>query len=243
MNPEEERDVGPEIDDPPPSLGLGWRIAIGVVALSIILGLGYSFIQDRVSPTPSPQPALPTADQARVAEPEATAQANPESAEAQFELGNAYYEAGQWGLASQAYLEAIDLDSAYQAAYANLGATYYQQQQFDLAIAQYKKALELDPEDGESAYNLGAIYLQQAVSTGGSPDANLLNQSIEQIRTALTITPQLAEPHFSLGVAYMASNRPAEAIEAFETFLSLDSGQNVQARQDAQRYLDALQGQ
>jgi tetratricopeptide (TPR) repeat protein len=225
------------------SLGLGWRIIIGVVAIVIVGILAYPFIQERINDNSQALPTAPVQEQAAIAGSKATVQANPDSAEAQFELGNAYYQEGQWPLAVDAYQKAIELNPNFQAAYANLGATYYQQLQFDLAASQYEKALELDADDGESAYNLGAIYLQQALSQGEQPDTELLDKAIFQIEKALQITPELIEPHFSLGVAYMASNRRAEAIAELETFLSLDTNPESQARQDAERYLEFLRGQ
>jgi tetratricopeptide (TPR) repeat protein len=261
-------------------IGLGWRVAVGVVAIVLVGVLGYPFIQDFLNKAADTKAIIAPEVKAVVAAPLATAQADPDSVAAHFELGKAYYEAGQWELAASAYQKVIELDPAYQAAYtnlfelgnayyeagqwelaagvyqkvieldpayqaayANLGATYYQQQRFDLAITQYEKALELKPEDGESAYNLGAIYLQQALSQGEQPDPASLKQAIDQIQKALQISPKLAEPHFSLGVAYMTLNRRTEAIQAFETFLSLDTAPNSRARQAAQQHLQTLQGQ
>ncbi len=238
-------DIDDEINAEPEErkgFGLGWRIVVGIIAIVIIGVLAYPLIRQPDSNN-KVEPAVPAEVQATVSGPEATAQANPESAESQFELGNAYYQARQWDQAITAYQKVIELDPNFQAAFANLGATYYQQSRFDLAASQYEKALELDSDDGESAYNLGAIYLQQALSQTEKPDLDLLNRAIDQIQKALEISPGLAEPHFSLGVAYMASNQKPEAVQSFETFLSLDTSQNSQARQDAERYLQLLSGQ
>lgn len=236
----DDADVG---DAQTKSLGWGWRVVIGIGAVVIVGFLAYPLIQEQQIDKGDSKATVPPEVQAVVAGPEATAEANPDSAESQFELGNSYYEAGQWEPAIAAYKKAIAIDPNYQAAYANLGVTYYQLQQFDLAASQYEKALELNPEDGEVAYNLGALYLQQALSQGEQPNPDLLNQAVAQLQQAMQISPELAEPHFSLGVAYAALNQKAEAIEAFETFLVLDSGQDSRARQEAERYLEILRGQ
>jgi tetratricopeptide (TPR) repeat protein len=228
------------------TLNLGWRLAMGLLAVVIVGVLVYPFIQQQLSggeqantPTTLPNLQPPAPDL------EATLQADPNSPEAYFKLGNSYYEVGQWDQAVAAYQQAITLDPNYQAAYANLGVAYYQQQQFDLAISQYKKALELDQNDNEVAYNLGALYVQQALSSvDGQPDLDLLNQAVKQLEDVVGANPELAEPHFTLGVASWALNQNAEAIEAFETFLSLDkSGSGSQARQEAERYLQLLKEQ
>lgn len=225
-------------------LGLGWRIGVGIVALVVLGVVAYPlFVREQFGTQNNVEVSVPPEAQSVLAEPLATAQANPDSAEAQFELGNAYYQTQQWNLAVETYQNVIETDPDFQAAYANLGATYYQLLQFNLAASQYEKALELDPQDGESAYNLGAIYLQQALSQGQQPDADLLAQAVEQIENALEISPDLAEPHFTLGVAYMALNQKEAAIQAFETYLSLDTDTTSQARQNAQGYLNTLRGQ
>ena len=216
------------------SLSLWIRLIVGVIAVIVIAIFAISFLQGQ---TDNDQ------NEFGADSPDNVALSDPNSAAEQFQLGNTHYEAGQWVQAIAAYQKAIELDPNYQAAYANLGVTYYQQQQFDLAASQYEKALELNPEDGDVAYNLGVLYLQQSLSQGGQPNLDLLNQAIAQLQTASEMSPELAEPYFSLGVAYFSLNQNAEAIQAFDTFLSLDSTQDPQARQEAERYLQILQEQ
>jgi tetratricopeptide (TPR) repeat protein len=223
-------------------IGLGWRIIIAAVSLVIIVFLAYPLIQKRSQPTPN-KDNLSSESQTVLTAPQATVQANPNSAKAQFDLGNAYVQAEQWTQAMVAYQKAIELDPNYQAAYANLGVVYYQQAQFDLAASQYEKALELNPNDGEVAYNLGALYLQQALMSDDQVNPNLLKQAITQLEQVRELTPDLAEPYFGLGVAYSILNRKEDAIQAFEAFLARDSGQDPRASQEAQRYLENLRGE
>lgn len=218
------------------SLSLGLRLVIGVIAVIFIAVLAISYFPEQ---SDEAQSEIVTTGSTEAA----IAPSELQSAEENFHAGNAYYEARQWDQAIAAYQKAIELDPNYQAAYANLGVTYYQQQQFDLAASQYEKALELNPKDGEVAYNLGVLYLQQALSQGGEPNPELLSQAVSQLQLANEMSPELAEPYFSLGVAYFALNQSAEAKQAFDTFLSLDSAQDTQAKQEAERYLRMLQGQ
>ncbi|MBE7556635.1 MAG: tetratricopeptide repeat protein [Anaerolineales bacterium] len=225
------------------SQSLGWRSILAILSLVIVGILAYQFFeeQNRAGPaTPANvSPPVPT----QVTAPEATAQANPNSAQAQFELGNAYTDAGQWEQAQAAFQKAIELDPNFQSAYANLGVVYYQLGQLDLSASQYQKALELDPTDGDVAYNLGALYLQQALLKGNPPDPDSVKQAVDQLQQAIELDPDLAEPYFSLGVAYKALNQKTEAIQAFETFLARNSNQDPRASQEAQRYLDTLRSQ
>jgi tetratricopeptide (TPR) repeat protein len=224
-------------------ISLSWQIAIAIGALLIVGLLSYPFLQKRFSINTTENDTPSSEVQTAAIAPETTVQADPESAAAQFELGNAYVQSGQLEQAVAAYQKAIELDPNYEAAYANLGVVYYQLQRLDLAVLQYQKALELNPDDGEVAYNLGALYLQQALLSGDQPDPDLLDQAIAQLQQAQELSPNLAEPYFSLGVAYDALNRSEEAIEAFETFLARDTGQDPRAGQEAQRYLENLRAQ
>ena len=67
--------------------------------------------------------------------------------------------------------------------------------------------------------------------------------AVSQLQLASEMSPDLAEPYFSLGVAYFALNQSPDAIQAFEAFLSRDSNQDPQAKQEAERYLQILRGQ
>lgn len=221
----------------------GWRVIIAVMAIAIVVILAYPLLQPQTDrPSSSPVAASPEA-QGQLTAPEAAAQANPDSAQVQFELGNSYVNAGQWQKALAAYQKTVELDPNYQAAYANMGVVYYQLEQLDLAALQYKKALELDPRDGEVAYNLGALYLQQALVNSNPPDPDLLKQAVDQLQSVIELDPNLAEPYFSLGVAYSVLNQKEKAIQAFETFLTRYKGQDPRASQEAQHYLDALRKQ
>ena len=220
--------------------GLVWRVVVVIVAVVIIGFLAYPWIQgqfekdDRIN--------TPTKPQSTAAFSEATVQADPDSAEEWFELGKTYYEEEQWTQAANAFQNTIELDPNFQAAYANLGAAYHRQERLDLAVSQYEQALELNPDDGEVVYNLAAVYIQKATQ-GGQSDPDLLDKAITQLQRALELTPDAAEPYFGLGVAYMVLNQPAEAIDAFESFLARDSGQDPRASQEAQRYLQMLRSQ
>lgn len=242
MNDEQvgsEQPAGPATLPETKNQGLPWQALIGVLAFAIIAVLAYQYFRDQPGPKPTTPVSVSPIAAPPVSGPEATAQANPNSAQAQFELGNAYASTGQWPQAQAAYQKAIELDPKFQSAYANLGVVYYQLEQLDLAASQYQKALELDPRDGDVAYNLGALYLQQALLST-TPNPNLLQQAVDQLQQARELDPDLAEPYFSLGVAYNAMNQKDEAIAAFETFLARNSGQDPRAGQEAQRYLDAL---
>jgi tetratricopeptide (TPR) repeat protein len=237
--PEEMMDddvLSPDEAEKGRGVGLIWRIVAGVTALVIIAGLIYPLFPQSSQVAPPSTPTIaPTLG--------VTLEATPASAQGWFELGKTYYKAGQWEQAVAAFKQVLTLDPQHQAAYANLGAAYHRQNQLDQAEAHYQKALDLNPKDGEVVYNLAALYLQKAMPSGGQPDQALVNQALDQLRRAQELSPNAAEPYFGLGVAYMMLNQRDEAIQAFETFVKRDSGQDPQAGQEAQRYLKMLRGQ
>ena len=212
---------------------LNWQITTLVMAVFIILTASACTQSPPAEPVaPASQPAQPNAP------PTFASQAT--TAEEFFQEGNTFAQSAQLQNAVSAYQKAIELDPEYQAVYANLGVVYYQLEQLDLAAQQYEKALELNPDDGEVTYNLGALNLQRALISGTDPDPELMAQAISLLERALELSPGLAEPYFSLGVAYIAQDNKEKAIESFQSFLEKDSGNDPRASQEAQRYLDTL---
>ena len=227
-------------------IGLMWKVVIAVAALAVIGFVAVSFLQQEPDSTAITNETPTTVSSAaQSVTPTGASDGEPElaTAEEYFQQGNGYVQSGQLQEAVRAYQKAIELDPDYQAVYANLGVVYYQLEQLDLATENYARALELNPNDGEVTYNMGALTLQRALLADNPPDSELLNQAIAQIEKSLELAPDLAEPYFSLGVAYLTLDQREAAIEAFENFLARDSGQDPRASQEAQRYLDTLDSQ
>jgi Tfp pilus assembly protein PilF len=219
-----------EDESPSDKTNIIWGLAAAVAAI-IVLGLLFY---------PWSRPPQDTATPSPTAAAAASTQTAPDTAEAQFLLGSSHSQAGEWEQAIAAYQRAIELDPDYQSAYANLGVAYYQMGQFDLAESQYQKALALNPQDGDVAYNLGALYLQRSFNEDGQANPDLVEQAIAQLEQANKLSPELAEPYFSLGIAYAILGRNDQAITAFETFLERDTGQDPLATQNAHQFLAAI---
>ena len=220
--------------------GLNWQIISVVMAVFMILAVSACTQSPPAEPDAPVSPAPIADSQSPQPDDTPTFASQSTSAEEFFQEGNSFAQSGQLQNAVTAYQKAIELDPEYQAVYANLGVVYYQLEQLDLAAQQYEKALELNPDDGEVTYNLGALNLQRALISGTDPDPELMTQAISLLERALELSPGLAEPYFSLGVAYIAQNNKEKAIESFQSFLEKDSGNDPRASQEAQRYLDTL---
>ncbi len=217
----------------------GWRIGIGVVALILIVALGWQYYQAQQSP-PATQPTPQTGTSEIESNSSLPADiATENDPAALFEMGNTYYKTGQLDNAVAAYKKAIEINPKFDAAYANLGAVYYAQQNLNLAEDAYLKASNLSPNDADLIYNLGAIYLQQALSTG-VPDETQLNKALTQINKAIKLDPTLAQPYYGLGVANQLLGNNSEAIQAFEKFLALDDGSDPVATSNATKILQNL---
>ncbi len=223
-------------------LGLIWIVIIAVIIVGF-LGFGISTLLRQGSTPVSTETSSETQRSGDASSSAQDNSVNPNSAREQFQQGNAFVERGEFTEAIAAYNRAIEIDPEYQDVYANLGVVYYQLEQLDLAAENYEKALSLDPTDGDVTYNLGALNLQRALINATGPDQELLNIAIDQLNKALELSPELAEPHFTLGVAYLSQQQTDEAIQAFETFLAKDTGKDPRASQEAQNYLNTLKAQ
>lgn len=128
-----------------------------------------------------------------------------------YNLGNAYYNQGQFNKAIQEYLTALRLNPDHAKAHHNLGVAYYNQGQFNEAIQEYLIALRLNPYDTVAHNNLGNVYYSQGH----------LNKAIQEYITALKLNPDYVEAHYNLGVAYMEKGLEHMAKEEFEIVLKL----------------------
>ena len=147
-------------------------LAVGLVSLLCLPACGQA-----ASPSRAVQQgnALYQAGQYEAAEQQyrAAAQALPEAAALQFNLGNAFYKQQDYGNAQEHYLRAGQTDNRLLASRVkyNLGNVKYQQalaalRTFDdavtplrLAITYYRESLEADPPYQEARYNLELAYL------------------------------------------------------------------------------------
>lgn len=81
----------------------------------------------------------------------------PESPEAHFNLGNAYYKQKDYEKATASYQTAAGLfkdDKQKAEALHNIGNSYFDQEKFKEAKEAYQQALRLNPNDNDTRYNL-----------------------------------------------------------------------------------------
>jgi tetratricopeptide (TPR) repeat protein len=135
----------------------------------------------------------------------------PRSPGAHLNLGNAFFDKGQWDKAIACFEKALALDQKYPGAHNNLGLALYRKRQVDKAIECYHKAIALEPKLAHAHYNLGAAL----------DDTGQLDDAIGCFRRAIALEPKFAQAHCRLGAALGRKRQVDEAIACFRRAIAL----------------------
>ncbi len=144
----------------------------GVVCLGIGLGIGYYFGRqnaDLGTPTVASQTQSSAPSQGQIQDPAAFVQSeaalktllstNPNNLDALTQLGNLYYDHGQYQQAIDWYGKALDIDPRNPNVRTDRGTCYWNLNQPDAALAEFQKSLEVNPSHAQTLYNMGVVYL------------------------------------------------------------------------------------
>lgn len=164
-----------------------------------------------------------------------------ELAAAKYQLGVAYFEAGNYRAAVPELSKAADLDPA-NAEYRNaLGMALLFNRKLDAAIKVFEEAIGVDPKNTEIKNNLASAYIMNGELEKAKPllkqvlDDPLyptpqfayfnlariyerqgkIDEAIEQYELALDIRPEYVDAHYNLGLLYLQQGRTDRAIEQF----------------------------
>lgn len=117
---------------------------------------------------------------------------DPESAEALYQMGNVYFDMGDFTEALEFYGAALERDPKHLAARANLGGVLQEMGELEGAIVEYRRVVDLSPKDARAHSNLGnALY-----------ENGQVGEAVDEFRRALELDPQNAHAHYNLGVAF-----------------------------------------
>ena len=143
--------------------------------------------------------------------------------------GIAFYDAGKYKEAIEAYNNAIRLDPNYAIAYNNRGNTYDDLKEYAKAIEDYNRAIDLNPRLAEAYFNRGNTYR----------DLKEYTKAIEDYNRAIDLNPRYAYAYYGRGLIYYYLNDYQRAIQDFDYALQLDPGITwfQSAREDAYRKL------
>jgi len=108
-----------------------------------------------------------------------------------YELGNEYYEKGDFDNAISNYDKAIEADPTYHKAYYNRGLAYACKEDYDKAIADINKVIEMKPNFAEAYYILGLAYEYK----------NELDKAIEAYNKSLKLNPDFKDAQNRLELA------------------------------------------
>ncbi|MES2014126.1 MAG: tetratricopeptide repeat protein [Pseudomonadota bacterium] len=159
----------------------------------------------------------------------------PKDSEAQYNLGNCFYDLQQFDDAVIYYKRAIKLDGDFAKAHYNLANVLKHQGNLAQAEISYKKALKIEPNSAQINCNLAQVQYEQ----GHLPDAQA---SYER---ALAKQENFSAAHNGLGAVFKSLGKLAEAEQSFNNALAAqpddaDAYSNLAAiYKDSGRFSDA----
>lgn len=101
---------------------------------------------------------------------------------AYYNMGNAYFDLGDYENAIESYKQAIKLDPTLSKPHNNLGLAYAAIGKFSEAVAEFAEAVRHKPDYAEAHFNLGVAYVQLGRT----------KQADTQQKILLKLSPQLA---------------------------------------------------
>jgi len=144
-----------------------WRsLAIGAIGGLIVLAVvlvarsglpGGGDGNDGAAATPDANGFIPV-DTARVAELMKSVQADPNNPETLFELGEIFFQAGEWQPTIDWFTKLVAVDPTNVHALTDIGTSQYNLGSTEDAKATWLKVNEIAPDDPQIHYNLGFLY-------------------------------------------------------------------------------------
>ncbi|MXZ73901.1 MAG: tetratricopeptide repeat protein [Gemmatimonadetes bacterium] len=137
--------------------------------------------------------------------------AMPDDPPRHYNLGIAYFKAGQYTNAIGAFQKAVELKADYKEAYYNLGLSQQKAGQTSNAIKSFQKATAIDAKYADAHGALGSAY--QKLKNSSS--------AIRSYRAAIGINDKKANWHYNLGILYQTREDYPNAIRSYENYLRL----------------------
>jgi cytochrome c-type biogenesis protein CcmH/NrfG len=155
----------------------------------------------------------PPLDVQRAADLERQANAQPSNAAVRVDLGNLYFDAERFDLATSWYEAALKIDPKNVDASTDLGVSYYSSNQIDRALAQFEHSLSIDPTHTKTLLNKGIVLAfgkqdLQAASKAweelvavapNSPEATRAKEALAAVKSAHPATPTSTPPAANSG--------------------------------------------
>ena len=138
----------------------------------------------------------------------------PASAATHYELGRAYFDAGNYRLAIPEFSKAVELRPTDPIYRSDLGMAFMFSRNLDEAIKQFEEAIKLDKRYTPAKNNLASAYMLK----GDLERARIL--LVEVLNDPLYPTPQFA--YFNLAKIYERQGKIDQAIEHYKLALDVE---------------------
>ncbi|MEO0199241.1 MAG: tetratricopeptide repeat protein [candidate division WOR-3 bacterium] len=133
------------------------------------------------------------------------------------DLGDLYFDAGDYEKAITEYKEAIALDPFDPILFNNLALCYFHTDDYDSAIETLRSALQLDPENPEIHDNLAmALY-----------EKGNVNEAIQELQKAIELDANFVQAHVDLSLIYYESELYEEAIDEIKKAIEIEPDNSV----------------
>jgi protein O-GlcNAc transferase len=147
--------------------------------------------------------------------------AQPDHADAAFNLGVALRQLDKIDEAIAAYRQVLCIKPDYPEAHYNLGNALMVGGEVDGAIAAYVQALRIKPDHARAAANLGAAHSHLGVAL---MDRGELDEAAAAFTRALALKSDVAEAHYNLGNVLKLQGKLDAAAIAYARALGIDPG-------------------
>jgi TonB family protein len=211
----------PLLKDAAVAAARGWKFnptILGGVPVKVIGTLTFNFNLDSAPTTDGDTQA----DRKRKEEAEedindarAEVEANPNSAEAHFDLAEAHADAEHYDAAIDSYKEALRLKPDYEEAYGSLASLYAKLERYDEQILTYKNALDVFPKSESFLEELGEVLAKR----------KRLPEAVDVQKRLVELKPDDPEVRRDLGKLLYDSRKYEDAIAAYQDTLGLFAGE------------------
>jgi len=159
---------------------------------------------------------------------------NPTDAKTYHQMGNDYYEKGDYDRAIENYNMAILLNPVFSEAYFNRALSYYQLKNFDKSVSDYTKAIELDPHNPIIYNNRGDAYYRKQD----------FQSAVKDYDKAINLNKNYLKAFYNRGLSYASIEEYEKAIDDFSkvTELKPDFAEAYHLRGLAREYAGDLTG-
>lgn len=136
---------------------------------------------------------------------------NPVDARMYYQMGNDYYERGDYEKAIENYNTSILLNPIFSEAYFNRALSYYQLKNYDRSITDYTKSADLDPNNPIIYNNRGDAYYKKQD----------FQSAIKDYDKAVSLNGSYLKAYYNRGLCYASLEEYDKAVADFAKVIEL----------------------